>query len=115
MLTGTSGNDILSGGFNDDLIAHGMGGEDTVFGGPGRDVFRLNTGGKLNIRDYRDGDDFIQLGDGLSESDIQMSFNGFNNTTSFQSGSEVLATVYGVKPNSFSFAQQSDGIDNVFI
>ena len=115
VLTGTSGNDILSGGFNDDLIANGMGGEDTVFGGPGRDVFRLNTGGKLNIRDYRAGDDFIQLGDGISESDIKMSFNGFNNTTSFQSGSEVLATVYGTNPNSFSFAQQSDGVDNVYI
>ena len=53
VLTGTASDDILAGGFGDDLIAHGMGGTDAVYGGPGRDVFRLNSGGRLNIRDYR--------------------------------------------------------------
>lgn len=115
VLTGTASDDILSGGFGDDLIANGMGGNDTVYGGPGRDVFRLNAGGRLNIRDYRAGSDFIQLGNGLSESDITLLFDGINNSTLFKKGAEVLASVYGTNPNTFNFAIQSDGVDNVYI
>ena len=115
VLAGTASDDILAGGFGDDLIAHGMGGTDAVYGGPGRDVFRINSGGRLNIRDYRVGDDFIQLGNGLSQSDITLTFDGINNSTLFMKGSEVLASVYGTNPNTFNFAVQSDGVDNVYI
>ena len=34
---------------------------------------------------------------------------------SFKKGSETLASVYGTNPNDFSFAQQSEGLDIVFI
>ena len=115
VLTGTSSDDLLHGGFGDDLIAHGNGGTDLVYGGPGKDVFQLHTGGTLQIRDFRKGTDFIQLGDGLTNTDVQLVFDSFSNSTAFKSGSETLALVYGTNPNDFSFAQQSEGIDNVFI
>ena len=115
VLTGTADDDLLHGGFGDDLIANGNGGTDLVYGGPGKDVFRLHSGGTLNIRDFRKGTDFIQLGDGLTDADVQLVFDGFNNSTSFKKGSETLASVYGTNPNDFSFAQQSEGLDNVFI
>ena len=115
VLTGTASDDLLHGGFGDDLIGGGTGGTDLVYGGPGKDVFRLQSGGTLNIRDFRKGTDFIQLGDGLTEADVQLKFEGFNNTTLFMKGSETLASVYGTNPTDFSFAQQSEGIDNAFI
>ena len=115
VLTGSVIDDIIHGGFGDDLIANGNGGTDLVYGGPGKDVFRLHSGGTLNIRDFRKGTDFIQLGDGLTDADVQLVFDGFNNSTSFKKGSETLASVYGTNPNDFSFAQQSEGLDNVFI
>ena len=115
VLTGTASDDLLHGGFGDDLIGGGTGGTDLVYGGPGKDVFRLQSGGTLNIRDFRKGTDFIQLGDGLTEAEVQLKFDGFNNTTLFMKGSETLASVYGTNPTDFSFAQQSEGIDNAFI
>ena len=115
VLTGSSGDDLLHGGFGDDLIANGNGGTDLVYGGPGKDVFKLHSGGTLNIRDFRKGTDFIQLGDGMTDADVQLVYDGFNGSTSFKKGSETLASVYGTNPNDFSFAQQSEGLDNVFI
>jgi len=115
VLTGTAKDDLLHGGFGDDLICHGNGGTDLVYGGPGKDVFKLHSGGTLNIRDFRKGTDFIQLGDGMTDADVQLKFDGFSNTTLFMKGSETLASVYGTNPNDFSFAQQSEGIDNAFI
>ena len=97
------------------MICSGNGGTDTVYGGPGKDVFTLHSGGTLNIRDYRKGADLIKLGSGLTESDVKLVTNGFDTTTEFMKGSEKLATVYGLTSNDFSFANQSDGIDNVFI
>ena len=115
VLTGTANDDLLHGGFGDDLICHGNGGTDLVYGGPGKDVFKLHSGGTLNIRDFRKGTDFIQLGDGMTDADVQLVYDGFNGSTSFKKGSETLASVYGTNPNDFSFAQQSEGLDNVFI
>lgn len=115
VVSGTSGDDILSGGFGDDLLIGGSGGSDTVYGGPGQDVFRIGTGGSLNIRDYRRGADFIQLANGLNESDVKLGFDGVNKTTVFKIGADTIATVYGTTPNDFSFAAESEGIKNVFI
>ncbi len=115
VLTGTANDDLLVGGFGDDLICSGNGGTDVVFGGPGKDVFTLHSGGSLDIRDYRKGADLIKLGSGLTESDVKLVTNGFDTTTEFMKGSETLATVYGLTSNDFSFANESDGIDNVFI
>ncbi|WP_196757561.1 hypothetical protein [Prochlorococcus marinus] len=51
----------------------------------------------------------------MTDADVQVVFDGFNNSTTFMKGSETLASVYGTNPLDFSFAQQSEGIDNVFI
>ena len=115
VLTGTANDDLLVGGFGDDLICNGNGGSDTVFGGPGQDVFTLRSGGTLNVRDYRKGSDFLKLGDGLTEADVTKVFDGLNNCTLFKKGNDVLASVYGTNPNDWSFADESDGIKNVFI
>ena len=117
ILTGTSGNDILSGGFGDDLIIGGTGGTDTVFGGPGKDVFRIAKGGTLEIRDFRDGTDMIQLDKSIvsRQKDIKLAFNGFTKSTSFTLDSKVIATVYGKQPTDFSYAISSDGVSNVYI
>lgn len=115
VISGTSNDDILSGGFGDDLIIGGSGGNDTAYGGPGLDVFRIASGGNLNIRDFRKGSDFIQLGNGLSEASVSLVFDGLNNATLFKVGGSTIASVYGTNPNTFSFADESDGIANVFI
>ncbi len=115
VISGTSSDDILSGGFGDDLILGGSGGTDTVYGGPGQDVFRISKGGSLNIRDFRRGADFIQLADGLTEGDVTLVFDGINNATIFKAGGSTIATVYGTNPNDFSFAAESEGIRNTFI
>ncbi len=39
----------------------------------------------------------------------------YYNSGLFMKGSEVLASVYGTNPNTFNFAVQSDGVDNVYI
>jgi len=115
VISGTASDDILSGGFGDDLILGGSGGDDTAYGGPGQDVFRIATGGKLNVRDYRRGSDFIQLASGLSESDVKLVFDGLNNSTLFKVNGATIASVFGTNPNDFSFAASSDGVSNVFI
>lgn len=115
VLTGTVNDDLLVGGFGDDLICNGNGGTDLVYGGPGQDVFQIRSGGTLDIRDFRKGNDFIKLASGLTEGDIKLQFDGLNNATLFKKGSETLAAVYGTSPLDFSFAAESDGIKNVFI
>ena len=67
------------------------------------------------MRDYRKGSDFLKLGDGLTEADVTKVFDGLNNCTLFKKGNDVLASVYGTNPNDWSFADESDGIKNVFI
>ena len=117
ILTGTSGNDILSGGFGDDLIIGGTGGTDTVFGGPGKDVFRIAKGGTLEIRDFRDGTDMIQLDSSIvsRQKDIKFGYNAFTKTATFKLDNKVLATVYGKTASDFSYAISSDGVSNVYI
>lgn len=115
IIGGTSSNDIFSGGFGDDIIVGHGGGTDTAYGGPGRDVFHITKDTKLLIRDFRDGADMIQLGDGLVEKDVKIEWDGLTESSNIIHGSDVIANIYGIEPNQLSFAIQSDGIDNVFI
>ena len=115
VLVGTSSNDILAGGFGDDLIVGVNGGTDTAFGGPGSDVFLLNEGTTLNIRDFRKGADLIQLGATLTSAGITTSWSGEDKVTSFYSGSSLLAQVYGKTPTDFTYADSSNGIAKVYI
>ena len=75
-------------------------------------MFKLHSGGTLNIRE---GTDNIQLGDDMTDADVQLVFEGLNNSTSFRKGGETLASVYGTNANNFIFARQSEGLANVFI
>ena len=115
VLVGSSSNDILAGGFGDDLIVGVNGGNDTVYGGPGSDVFLLNEGTTLNIRDFRKGADMIQLGANLSDAGITKSWSGEDKITSFYSGSSLLAQVYGKTPTDFTYADSSNGMSKVYI
>jgi Calx-beta domain/RTX calcium-binding nonapeptide repeat (4 copies) len=115
VLVGTSGGDILSGGFGDDLIVGVNGGSDIVYGGPGRDVFQLNSGTTLNIRDFRKGADLIQLGDSLTSSGVTMQWDSADNSTYFYQGASILAKVFGRRPTEFSYADSSSGISKVYI
>ena len=114
---GTIGNDILHGGFGNDTIIGG-GGLDQTYGGPGSDIFVLNSGGTLNIRDFRQGADVVQLGDVTKEQlSLQELFIGNATSTLFvdnQTGN-TLATIYGQRPSDFTFANSSNGIANVYI
>ena len=114
VLRGTDGDDLLAGGFGSDLIV-GTGGTDVVYGGPDRDVFQLNKGGAMNIRDFRQGADLIQLGADLDPNEVTLKFGGVDNCTKFYVGNELIGEVYGQNPNDFTFATQSASIDNVFI
>ena len=109
------GGDILSGGFGDDLIVGVNGGSDIVYGGPGRDVFQLNSGTTLNIRDFRKGADLIQLGDLLTSSGVTMQWDSADNSTYFYQGASILAKVFGRRPTEFSYADSSSGISKVYI
>ena len=115
VIAGTSAVDILAGGFGDDLIIGGSGESDTVYGGPGQDVFRIASGGVMNVRDFRKGADFIQLADGLTEADVSLVFDSLSESTLFKTANGTIASVYGVTPLAFSFADESDGVKNVFI
>jgi len=115
VIVGTSGNDILAGGFGDDLIVGVNGGSDTVFGGPGRDVFQLNAGTTLNIRDFRKGADMIQLGSSLTSAGISLQWGGEDNITYFYQGSNILGKVFGKTPTDFTYADSSSGLSKVYI
>ena len=112
---GSNSNDILSGGFGDDIIVGHGGGTDAAYGGPGRDIFHITKDTKLLIRDFRDGADMIQLGDGLKETDVKIVWDGMTGSSNIVYGSDIIANVFGIEPNQLTFAIQSDGIDNVFI
>jgi len=115
VLVGTAGNNILAGGFGDDLIVGVNGGSDTAFGGPGRDVFQLNAGTTLNIRDFRKGADMIQLGSALTSTGITLQWGGEDNSTYFYQGSSILAKVFGKTPTDFTYADSSSGMSKVYI
>ena len=115
VLVGTAGNNILAGGFGDDLIVGVNGGSDIVYGGPGRDVFQLNAGTALNIRDFRKGADMIQLGNALTSTGITLQWGGGDNSTYFYQGSSILAKVFGKTPTDFTYADSSSGMGKVYI
>jgi len=116
VVAGTAAVDILAGGFGDDLVIGGSGDVDTAYGGPGQDVFRIAQGGTLNVRDFRKGSDFIQLANGLGEADVKLVFDGLTGSTLFKAADgATLASVYGTSPLDFTFADESDGIENVFL
>jgi hypothetical protein len=115
VLCGSGGISILSGGFGDDLIVAANGGLNTVYGGPGSDVFQLNSGSSLNIRDFRKGADMIQLGASISPSSVQIEWVKDENTTYFYNNSEVFGRVYSESQINFNYMNSSGGVNTVYI
>lgn len=109
------GRGILSGGFGDDLLVAANGGSDCVYGGPGSDVFQLNLGSNLNIRDFRKGADMIQLGSALTSSAVTMLWESDENTTYFYAGSISIGKVFGKLPTDFTYADSINGVAKVYI
>jgi Ca2+-binding RTX toxin-like protein len=99
VLNGGDGNDILSGGKGSDILNGGLG-NDTLEGSVGKDVFVLGAGlGVDTISDFGNGQDTIQLINGLTFGQLSIS-PGTNGTLIRVAGSgEVLASVTGVVPN----------------
>src|SRR4028119_321665 len=99
VLNGGLGNDILSGGKGSDNLNGGLG-NDNLVGGAGNDVFVLGAGlGVDTISDFTDGQDILQLINGLTFGQLSISPET-NGTLIRQAGSgEVLASVTGVAPN----------------
>jgi hypothetical protein len=115
VLCGTGGICILSGGFGDDLIVAANGGSDIAYGGPGSDIFQLNAGSSLNIRDFRKGADMIQLGASISPSSVQIEWVKEENTTYFYNSSEVFGKVYSESQVNFNYMNSSGGINTVYV
>ena len=99
VLNGGDGNDILSGGKGSDTLNGGLG-NDNLVGGAGNDVFVLGVGlGVDTISDFDNGQDTIQLSNGLTFGQLSIS-PGTNGILIRVAGSgEVLASVTGVAPN----------------
>jgi len=99
VLNGGDGNDILSGGKGFDTLNGGLG-NDNLVGGAGKDVFVLGAGlGVDTISDFGNGQDTIQLINGLTFGQLSISPET-NGTLIRQAGSgEVLASLTGVAPN----------------
>jgi Ca2+-binding RTX toxin-like protein len=99
LLIGGDGNDILYGGKGSDTLNGGLS-NDNLVGGAGNDVFVLGAGlGVDTISDFGNGQDTIQLINGLTFGQLSIS-SGTNGTLIRLAGSgEVLASLTGVEPN----------------
>ncbi|GAB5378280.1 MAG: hypothetical protein AcusKO_47420 [Acuticoccus sp.] len=109
MLFGGSGNDFLNGGGHNDLLEGGSGrdhiigkaGDDTIVGGPGvdtasgglgDDIFVLTpAAGRLEVEDFRQGEDMFELRGGMSFEDLT-----FNNSNVLFDG-QIIAVTMGMQ------------------
>ena len=98
VLNGDDGNDILYGGKGSDTLNGGLG-NDTLVGGLGNDVFVLGAGlGVDTISDFGNGQDTIQLINGLTFGQLSI-YPGINGTLiGVASSGEVLAFLRGIPP-----------------
>ncbi|MEG4277598.1 calcium-binding protein, partial [Microcoleus sp. MON1_C1] len=107
-LTGLRSNDILVGGGGSDNLSGGKGfdtlngglGNDNLVGGAGNDVFVLGTGlGIDTISDFANGQDTVQLINGLTFGQLSISAGTNGTLIRVASSGEVLASLTGVAPN----------------
>ncbi|NJO75495.1 MAG: hypothetical protein HC833_18045 [Leptolyngbyaceae cyanobacterium RM1_406_9] len=96
-LFGGEGDDRLWGDDGDDLL-YGGAGNDVLIGGRGRDTFVLAAGeGTDLIRDFKVGEDLIDLTEGLSFGDLSVTQNRGRTLIGFEN--ETLAVLSGVNAN----------------
>jgi Tol biopolymer transport system component len=110
-LTGRQGNDILVGGGGSDNLFGGKGfdtlngglGNDNLVGGAGNDVFVLGARlGIDTIYDFVNGQDTVQLINGLTFGQLSISPGTNGTLIRVASSGEVLASLTGVAPNSIA-------------
>ena len=108
VLAGLRGNDVLNGGDSNDILSGGKGfdtlngglGNDNLVGGAGNDVFVLGAGlGVDTISDFGNGQDTIQLINGLTFGQLSISPGTNGTLITLASSGEVLASLTGVAPN----------------
>jgi Ca2+-binding RTX toxin-like protein len=108
-LFGKGGNDSLKGGLGNDKLfgdagndtLNGSKGKDKLFGGDGNDVFVVTAKkGADVIKDYKDGQDKIDLTGSLTFGSLTLTQKGKD--TVISSGKEVLATLAGVTKTQLS-------------
>ncbi|MEG4069888.1 calcium-binding protein [Microcoleus sp. Pol11C2] len=99
VLNGGDGNDILYGGKGFDTLNGGLG-NDYLVGGAGNDVFVLGAGlGVDTISDFANGQDTLQLINGLTFGQLSISAGTNGTLIRVASSGEVLASLTGVAPN----------------
>jgi archaellum component FlaF (FlaF/FlaG flagellin family) len=99
ILNGGGGNDNLSGGKGFDTLNGGLG-NDNLVGGAGNDVFVLGAGlGIDTISDFANGQDIVQLINGLSFGQLSISAGTNGTLIRVASSNEVLAALTGVASN----------------
>jgi quercetin dioxygenase-like cupin family protein len=105
-LNGLSGDDLLRGGSNNDILVGGFG-KDTLVGGSGKDLFSFTfRAGIDTITDFTNGQDLIELSDGLKFTDLTVIQGTGNNTDdtliSIASSNELLTTLNGVSASTIT-------------
>ncbi len=91
--------DTLLGGVGDDLLIAGLG-KDTLTGNEGKDLFMMQSPAITTITDFTDGQDFLQLSEGLSFADLKITQGSGENAAdtliSLNSNNEPIAILSGV-------------------
>ena len=97
VLLGGDGDDLLRGGSGDDILNGGEG-RNQLSGGEGYDQFVLALNGFSQVNDFKIGQDFIKLPDGLNfgQLTIQQGTGGDINDTWIKRGDQQLMLVKGV-------------------
>jgi len=97
VLLGGDGDDLLRGGSGDDILNGGEG-RNQLSGGEGSDQFVLALNGFSQVNDFKIGQDFIKLPDGLNfgQLTIQQGTGGDINDTWIKRGDQQLMLVKGV-------------------
>ena len=99
VFNGGDGNDILYGGKGSDTLNGGLG-NDNLVGGAGNDVFVLGAGlGVDTISDFGNGQDTIQLINGLTFGQLSISPGTNSTLITLASSGEVLASLTGLDRN----------------
>jgi Ca2+-binding RTX toxin-like protein len=99
ILNGDDDNDVLNGGKGFDTLNGGLG-DDNLIGGVGNDVFILGAGfGVDTISDFGNGQDTIQLINGLTFGELSISSGANGTLIGIEDSDEVLAILIGVAPN----------------
>jgi len=105
VLTGTQANDLLVGGYGQDVLTGGgLGGQDWIYGGPGRDRFVIDGHGTSWIRDFTPGEDDLALGSLVVRGDLRTEpYENGTGVKVLRSNGQVIADLIGVTARDIGF------------